>query len=95
VTASAAPTAAADDATIETGVSDATYDLVVLLQQALEDCERYQHFAQDARAGGDQELATFFDELALNDHAVAARARHLLVTRLADRGGVAQVRAAR
>jgi hypothetical protein len=67
---------------IRTGVSDATYDLVVLLQQALEDCARYQHFARDARADGDHELASLFDELALNDHGVAARARHLLVERL-------------
>ncbi|HEX7136077.1 MAG TPA: hypothetical protein VF228_26085 [Iamia sp.] len=71
----------ADD-TIETGVRDSTYDLVVLLQQALEDCERYQHFARDARADDDDELATFFDELALNDHGVAARARLLLSARL-------------
>lgn len=79
-----APTAAAiaDPGTVETGVSDSTYDLVVLLQQALEDCARYQHFAQDARADGDDELADFFDELALNDHGVAARARRMLARRL-------------
>lgn len=70
------------DETIETGVRSSTYDLVVLLQQALEDCARYQHFARDARADDDDELATFFDELALNDHGVAARARHLLAARL-------------
>ena len=70
------------DDTIETGVRDSTYDLVVLLQQALEDCERYQHFARDARADDDEELAAFFDELALNDHGVAARARHMLAARL-------------
>ena len=80
-----AATASTDDrAEIDTGVSDSTYDLVVLLQQALEDCARYQHFARDARADGDGELALFFDELALNDHGVAARARHLLVARLAE-----------
>jgi hypothetical protein len=80
VTATAA--AIRSDETIETGVSSSTYDLVVLLQQALEDCERYQHFARDARADDDEELASFFDELALNDHGVAARARHMLAARL-------------
>ena len=74
--------AARSHATVETGVRDSTYDLVVLLQQALEDCERYQHFARDARGDDDEELACFFDELALNDHGVAARARHLLAARL-------------
>ncbi|HEV7723301.1 MAG TPA: hypothetical protein VGO60_18570 [Iamia sp.] len=78
----ATATAIQDDTTIETGLSDSTYDCVVLLQQALEDCKRYQHFARDARADGDDELASFFDELALNDHGVAARARRLLAARL-------------
>lgn len=78
-----APAAAIrSDETIETGVTSSTYDLVVLLQQALEDCARFRHFARDARADDDEELAGFFDELALNDHGVAARARHLLAARL-------------
>jgi hypothetical protein len=77
-----AATAIADPTGIDTGIGDATYDLVLLLQQALEDCARYQHFARDARAEDDEELAAFFDELALNDHGVAARARRLLVARL-------------
>jgi hypothetical protein len=82
VPSAAAEEAIKDDSTIETGVSNSTYDLVVLLQQALEDCERYQHFATDARQDGDDDLAAFFDELALNDHGVAARARHMLASRL-------------
>jgi len=78
----ATATAIRDDEKIATGVSDSTYDLVYLLQQALEDCTRHQHFARDARADGDDDLACFFDELALNDHGVAARARHMLAARL-------------
>lgn len=70
------------DGIVGTDVPDSTYDLVVLLQQALEDGTRYQHFARDARADGDEELAAFFDELALNDRGVAARARRLLAGRL-------------
>lgn len=80
----AAPPAMPSDEPIRTGVSDSTYDLVVLLQQALEDCKRHQLFARDARADGDDDLACFFDEMALNDHGVAARARHLLAVRLRD-----------
>ena len=71
----------ADDAL--TGTSDPLYNLILLTQQALEDCLRYQHFASDAREGGDTELAEFFDELAKNDHDVAERAKAMLGRRLA------------
>jgi hypothetical protein len=66
----------------ETGFDDPTYDLVLLLQQALEDCWRYRRFAEDARRVGDDEVASFFDELADNDRSVADRARALLAARL-------------
>lgn len=76
---------AADDADrrrSETGFDDPTYDLVVLLQQALEDCWRYRRFAEDARRIGDDEVADLFDELADNDRQVVDRARALLASRL-------------
>jgi rubrerythrin len=72
----------ADDAA--TGTSDPLYNLILLTQQALEDCLRYQHFARDAREAGDVELADYFDELAQNDREVAARAKSLLRARLGD-----------
>jgi hypothetical protein len=65
-----------------TGTADPLYNLILLAQQALEDCLRYQHFARDARGGNDQELADFFEELARNDHEVAERAKAMLRTRL-------------
>jgi hypothetical protein len=65
-----------------TGTPDPLYNLILLAQQALEDCLRYQHFAQDAREGGDQDLADFFEELAQNDHEVAERAKAMLQVRL-------------
>jgi rubrerythrin len=65
-----------------TGTADPLYNLILLAQQALEDCLRYQHFALDARAGGDAELASFFDELSENDRDVAARAKDMLRARL-------------
>jgi rubrerythrin len=67
-----------------TGTADPLYNLLLLAQQALEDCLRYQHFACDARNGGDVELAEFFDELSENDRDVAARAKDMLRIRLHD-----------
>lgn len=67
---------------VETGVGDAVYDLVLVFQQALEDCHRYQCFAADARAAGDEEVAAFFAELADSDRDIADRARRMLLARL-------------
>ena len=67
---------------IDTGVDDPDYDLVLVLQQALEDCFRYQHFAVDAAERGDDELAGFFTELADADRDVARRTKRMLVDRL-------------
>lgn len=66
---------------ISTGVDDRAYDLVLVLQQALEDCHRYQCFAGDARDAGDEEVAAFFDELAESDASIAQRAKALLLAR--------------
>lgn len=68
--------------TPSTGTSDALYDLLLLTQQALEDCTRYQHFAADAREAGDDELAEWFDELAQSDHEIAEKGKRLLAARL-------------
>jgi rubrerythrin len=67
---------------VATGTRDPLYNLILLTQQALEDCFRYQHFAEDARTGRDEEVAEFFDELADNDRKVAARAKEMLGRRL-------------
>jgi hypothetical protein len=66
----------------DTGIDDPDYDLVLVLQQALEDCWRYQWFAKDARARGDDEVADFFDELGESDRDIAQRAKKLLLARL-------------
>ncbi|MGN6694183.1 MAG: hypothetical protein ACTHN0_08395 [Aquihabitans sp.] len=63
---------------IDTGVDDRTYDLVLVMQQALEDCHRYQCFAHDARAAGDDEVADWFDELAASDREIAQKAKSFL-----------------
>ena len=66
---------------VDTGVSDAEYDLILVLQQALEDCHRYAHFAEDARVAGDGELADLFDELTQEDRELAARLRAIAARR--------------
>lgn len=66
---------------VDTGVSDAEYDLILVLQQALEDCHRYAHFAEDARLAGDDELADLFDELTRQDRELAGRLRAIAARR--------------
>jgi len=69
---------------IPTGLPNEVYDLVLVLQQAAADAVRYAAFAEDARAAGDEELAGWFEELAASDREIVARARSLLLPRLAD-----------
>lgn len=66
-----------------TGTLDAHYDLILVLQQALEDAKRYEHFAVDADEAGDTEVADFFRELGASDREIAERAKAMLLQRLA------------
>lgn len=68
---------------VDTGIPDPVYDLVLVLQQALADCHRYAHFAEDARVAGDAELVALFEELTDQDRQLAGRLRGLLASRLA------------
>jgi hypothetical protein len=66
----------------KTAASDPTYDLVSTLYHALK-AETFAQTAQeDARAGGDSELAAFFEHLQQVEHELAARARGLLAERM-------------
>ena len=67
---------------IDTGFGDVVYDLILVLQQALEDAHRYACFATDARDAGDDEVASFFDELAASDREIARRSKALMISRL-------------
>lgn len=69
---------------VETGTSDPDYNVVLVLQQALEDCYRFQCFAEDARTAGDDELVELFEELAEQDRELAQRVKKILAKRLAD-----------
>lgn len=68
---------------VDTGVPDPLYNLVLVLQQALEDCYRYEHFAEDAREAGDDELVSLFEDLSRQDRELADRLKAMLATRLA------------
>jgi len=68
--------------TEDTGLPNHVYNLVVLLQQAAEDTVRYEAFAEDARAAGDDEFASWCEELADSDREVVRRARRMLSVRL-------------
>ncbi|CAN5657512.1 hypothetical protein BH10ACT1_BH10ACT1_27070 [soil metagenome] len=74
---------AAPHAEVETGTDDPLYDLILVLQQALEDATRYECFARDSR-DADPELADFFEELAGSDREIADRAKALLLVRLSS-----------
>ena len=67
---------------ITTGIDDVAYDLILVFQQALEDAHRYACFAIDARAADDDEVASFFDELADSDREIAQRAKAMMIERL-------------
>lgn len=68
---------------VSTGTSDPDYNVVLVLQQALEDCYRFQCFAEDARKAGDDELVELFQELAEQDRDLAERVKKILARRLA------------
>jgi len=67
---------------IPTGLPNQVYDLVLVLQQAASDVVRYDSFADDAKTAGDNELATWFAELAQSDRQIVDRATSLLHPRL-------------
>lgn len=66
----------------DTGLANHVYDLVLLLQQACEDVVRYEAFASDAAAAGDDEMSAWMRELADSDREIAERARGMLRSRL-------------
>lgn len=68
---------------VSTGTSDPDYNVVLVLQQALEDCYRFRCFAEDARKAGDDELVELFEELAEQDRDLAERVKKILARRLA------------
>ena len=64
----------------QTGTRDSTYDIVSVLYHSLQGAETYQKYLDDA--GGDQELAGFFQEAIDQQRQLADRAKQLLGSRL-------------
>jgi hypothetical protein len=66
----------------QTPIPDPLYDLVGTLYHALKQAAAAQRHAEDARVGGDPELAGFFEEVREWSVDLAARAKTLLTARL-------------
>jgi hypothetical protein len=64
-----------------TGTRDDHYDLISGLYHALQGGETSQQYIEDARRSGDDELATFFEQVQAEDRNRAERAKKLLATR--------------
>ena len=61
-----------------TGTPDEQYDLVSVLYHALQGGEPGQGYIDDARTAGDDELATFFEQVQAEDRDGAEGAKQLL-----------------
>jgi hypothetical protein len=68
----------------ETGVPDHVYDLVLLLQKAVDDVTLAARCASDARTADDEELAQWCESLAATGREVVTRARSMLAARLLE-----------
>jgi hypothetical protein len=61
------------------GASDVTYDIISVLYHALQGCETYEQYAQDAEQSGHQDVAQFFRDALQQDRQLAQRGRELLM----------------
>jgi hypothetical protein len=68
------------------GISAETYELISVLDHALEGAEVYAEYVEDARRAGARELADFFDECREGDVERAVKARELLLARIQANG---------
>ena len=64
----------------DTGTGDSTYDLVSVLYHCLQGAEMYEVYAADAE--DDEELSSFFEDIAQQERDRAERAKSLLAARL-------------
>jgi hypothetical protein len=66
----------------KTGTRDVTYNLVSVLYHALQGAETYVQYVEDAKQGGDNDCAQFFQEVLQDEQKRADRAKALLQRRL-------------
>ena len=57
---------------------NATYDLISVMYHALQGCEQYEQYAQDAQQIGQQEIAQFFRDAIRQNEQLAQRGQRLL-----------------
>lgn len=65
-----------------TGTPDEQYDLISVLYHALQGGETSQMYIDDARKAGDDELASFFEQVQTEDRNRAERGKQLLSARI-------------
>jgi hypothetical protein len=65
---------------------DITYDLVSVVYHALQGCQTYEQYAQDAEQEGQQEVAQFLREVMQEDQQRADRGQQLLMQCLQKQG---------
>jgi hypothetical protein len=68
-----------------TGTHDEHYDLVSVLYHALQGASTYQRYIDDARTAGDDELASFLEDVQKQDRERADRAKELLGSRIGSK----------
>lgn len=65
-----------------TGTRDEHFNLVSVLYHTLEEADTIQKYIDDARKAGDDELASFFEDVQSEDRQRSERAKHLLSARI-------------
>lgn len=65
-----------------TGVRDEHYDLVSVLYHTLQEADTIERYIHDARDRGDNDLATFFEQVQQEDRDRADRGKRLLSERI-------------
>lgn len=60
-------------------VSDATYDVISVMYHALQACETYERYAQDADQQGNREVAQFFRDVLQQNQQCAQRGQQILL----------------
>ena len=71
-----------DKTNCNTGTNNEQYDLISVVYHTLEGAVTYEQYIEDAKAAGDSELASFFEELKSNSCEMAEKAKQLLKNRL-------------
>lgn len=67
-----------------TGTRDTTYDVISVVNHALQGAEIYDQYIRDSEQSGDQEVAQFFRDVKEEDKRRSDRAKQLLAKRLAS-----------